>query len=221
MLRSPQAGPLPNLDTYMAEWGLSVDETLVLEPSRQMDSPVNVIPDFSVHMMNVYFSEASSYVVLPVCGSLTLSNPGGKLTAPVLTSTAASYAKRIEQASALEKEETDLQGPFTLAATSEMKVDAEEGEERKALIFMTDCSGFYGDAYLSNSALGNGQLILQALSYMNNETVTLTIPEKSLSNSQIAISWSATAAIGIIFLGVLPGALMIAGLIIFARRRKA
>lgn len=220
VLGDPAVETLPNLDGYLAEWGLSADQTVVMEPSRQMDSPMNVIPDFSVHMMNVWFSENASYIVLPVCGTLTLSNPNGKLTAPVLTSTSESYAKPLAMAGTTQREDTDLAGPFTLAATSEMPV-GDRGDGQKAFVFLTDCCGFYEDRYLSNASLGNGQLILQALSFMNDDTVTLSIPEKSLSNRQIALTWSTTVAIAVVFLGLIPAGLILAGLVVFIRRRRA
>ena len=220
VFRNPGAGSLDHLDAYLAEWGLSADGTIVLEPSRQMDSPVNVIPDFAVHMINVYFSESSSYVVLPVCGSLTLSNPNGRLTAAVLRSTSSSYAKNIDSAATFEQEKSDAQGPFTLAATSEKTIQGNK-EEKKAIVFLADCSDFYNDRWLENASLGNGQLILQALNYMNEETVTLAIPEKKLANEQIAVSWSASLAIGIVFLGIIPAAFILTGLAVFIRRRRA
>jgi len=229
VFRNPGAGSLPNLDGYLAEWGLAVDRTVVMEPSRQMDSPMYVIPDFSVHMMNVWFSENSSYVVLPVCGSITLSSPNGRLTSPVLKSTSESYAKPLMDAETTERENGDPSGPFILAATSEMRtgkdtegeIPKEESGQPKAYVFLADCSHFYADSYLQNASLGNGQLVLQALSYMNDESVSLSIPEKSLSNRQIALTWSQTVTFGVIFLGLIPLALVLSGLAVFIRRRRA
>ena len=221
VLRSPAAGSLANLDRYLSEWGLLSDGTLVMEPSRQMESPVNIIPDFTMHMMNVYFSEHSSYLVLPVCGSLTLSSPGGRLTSPVLSSTSEAYAKPFSEAASLKQEAGDLKGPFTLAATSEERITDADGNSRIAYVFMTDCSGFYADALLANESLGNKSLVLRALSYMCDNGDVLEIPEKSLSNTRIAIPWSATLAVGIVSIGVLPVLLILAGLAVFIRRRRA
>ena len=221
VFRNPAAGVLENLDGYLAEWGLSADGTVVLEPSRQVENPASIIPDFAVHMMNVYFSEHSSYLVLPVCGSLTLSGSGSRLTAPVLKSTSESYAKTLTEAATLKKEEGDAQGPFTLAATSEEKITGEDGKSKTAHVFLTDCSGFYGEPLLNNESLGNKNLILQALSYVSEGGDILDIPEKSLSNTRIAAVWSRTLAIGIIFIGVLPVLLILAGLVVFIRRRRA
>ena len=97
----------------------------------------------------------------------------------------------------------------------------DRSDGQKAFVFLTDCCGFYEDRYLSNASLGNGQLILQALSFMNDDTVTLSIPEKSLSNRQIALTWSATVAIAVVFLGLIPAGLILAGLVVFVRRRRA
>ena len=221
VLRNPSAGVLRNLDGYLSEWGLNADGTLVLEPSRQVESPVNIIPDFSPHMMNVYFSEHSSYLVLPVCGSLTVSSEGSRLALPVLKSTSESFAKPFSEAAALRKEAGDPEGPFILAATSEEKVSGEDGVPKSSRVFLIDCSSFYSDALLDNESLGNKNLIPQALSYVSDSSDILDIPEKSLSNTRIAVSWSATLTIGIIFIGVLPVLLILTGFAVFVRRRRS
>ena len=74
---------------------------------------------------------------------------------------------------------------------------------------------------LENPSYGNGQLILQALAYPENDRMLPGIPEKSLSNTTIAIPWSATLSIGILFIGVLPAVFILAGLIVWIRRRRA
>lgn len=221
VFRSPAAGTLKNLDGYLAEWGLVPDETIVLEPSRQAGSEASIIPDFMVHMMNVYFSEHSSYLVLPVCGSLQASPKGGRLTAPVLKSTSESYAKPFSQATTLGREDGDAAGPFTLAATSEQTLDGEDGKTKVCRVFLVNCSGFYEESLLGNESLGNKDLILQALSYVSDSAQVLDIPEKRLSNTRIAPAWPRILAAGIVFIGILPSLLILTGLAVFIRRRRA
>ena len=221
VFRDPSAGELPALDGYLSEWGLEADAAIVIEPSRQMDSPVNIIPDFAVHMMNVYFSEHVQYLVLPVCAGLTLRNVDGRLTAPVLRSTSSAYEKNAGEVSGLEQEDEDPTGPFVLAATSEESLTLGDGTKESAVVFLIGSSRFCEDSMLENPSYGNGQLILQALAYPENDRMLPGIPEKSLSNTTIAIPWSATLSIGILFIGVLPAVFILAGLIVWIRRRRA
>ena len=121
----------------------------------------------------------------------------------------------------MRKEAGDPEGPFILAATSEEKVSGEDAAPKSSHVFLIDCSSFYSDALLDNESLGNKNLIPQALSYVSDSSDILDIPEKSLSNTRIAVSWSAILTIGIIFIGVLPVLLILTGFAVFVRRRRS
>ncbi len=219
--RDPEIRELPNLDRYLEEWGLKIKEELVLEPGQQMDSPLNVIPNFSQHMINVWFSDHSSYVVLPKVRSLEIESVNGKLVSPVFTSTKSAYGKNVEEMSGLLQTEADPTGSFTLAATSEYSQTDADGTEKTSYVFLMGCTDFCSDTWLKNTSIGNRELVLQTLSVMNDHTVTLDIPEKSLSKTKIAISWSSTVTVAVIYMAVIPLLLILRGMYIYLKRRHS
>lgn len=221
VFRDPEVGTLPNLDGYLRSWGITVEDQIVLEPSQQMDSPLNIIPVFGVSMISVHFSQQSSYVVLPECRALSLDSPNGCVTNAVLRSTAAAYGKDYATMTTLTRDSGDRSGPFTVAATSERSYTGPGGEARTQYLFAAACTGFYEESYLRTESLGNADLVLQALAYMNDSDVTLRIPVKRLAANDIAISRGGVVLFSAIFVAAAPLALLLAGAAVFLKRRRA
>ena len=221
VFRDPEVGALPNLDGYLRSWGITVEDQIVLEPSQQMDSPLNIIPVFGVSMISVHFSQQSSYVVLPECRALSLDSPNGCVTNAVLRSTASAYGKDYATMTTLTRDSGDPSGPFTVAATSERSYTGPGGEPRTQYLFAAACTGFYEESYLRTESLGNADLVLQALAYMNDSDVTLRIPVKRLAANDIAISRGGVVLFSAIFVAAAPLALLLAGAAVFLKRRRA
>jgi ABC-2 type transport system permease protein len=220
VFRDPEVESLPNLDAYLQEWGLTVEDQIVMEPRQQMDSPMNIIPSFGLSMINVYFSEQSTYLVLPECRAITLAHTNDRITNEVLKSTSSAYAKSFRDMGTLTQADGDAKGPFTVAATSERSYTA-DGEAKTQYVFLTACTGLYQDKYLTTDSLGNADLVLEVLSFMNDSAVTLNIPTKNLAAGDITISWASTVAFAVVFVVLLPVGLMAAGIALFLKRRHS
>lgn len=221
VFRDPEVESLPNLDAYLQEWGLTVEDQIVMEHRQQMDSPMNIIPSFGLSMINVYFSEQSTYLVLPECRAITMTHTNDCITNEVLKSTSSAYAKSFQDMGTLTQAEGDAKGPFTVAATSERSYTDSEGESKTQYVFLTACTGLYQDRYLKTESLGNADFVLEVLSYMNESSVTLNIPTKNLAASDISISWASTVAFAVVFVVLLPVGLVAAGILLFLKRRHS
>lgn len=221
VFRDPETAALPVLDAFLLSWGVAVEDQIVLEPSQQLDSPLNIIPVFGLSMINVYFSEQSTYLVLPECRALSLDNRNGCITNAVLRSTSASYGKDYAAMTTLTQESGDLPGPFTVAATSERSYTDEAGETKTQYLFAAACTGLYQESYLQTESLGNADLILQVLALMNDTDVTLRIPVKRLAADDIVISRGGVVLFSAVFVAAVPLALLAAGAVVFLKRRRA
>ena len=221
VFRDPEINSLPNLDGYLAEWGIAVTDQVVLEPRQQMDSPLNIIPNFGVSMINVYFSEHSTYMVLPECRALELTNANASITNTVLRSTSSSYAKNFLSMSSLTQREEDAVGPFTVAATGERSFTNSAGESDTKYVFAVACTGFYQDSYLKTGSLGNADLVLQVLSHMTDNEVTLNIPTKNLTADSLSVSRTGIMLFAAFFVVILPLSLLLTGVWVFLKRRHS
>ena len=221
VFRDPEVGSLPNLDAYLSDWGITVTDQIVLEPGQQMGSPLNIIPNFGVSMINVYFSEHATYVVLPECRALDLRNTDGCITNAVLRSTTVSYAKEFTSMGSLEQSAEDAVGPFTVAATSERSFTNAAGESGTQYVFAVACTGFYQDSYLKTGSMGNADLVLQGLSYMTDNQVTLNIPTKKLTADALTVTRTGVITFAAFFVVLLPMGLLLTGVWVFLKRRHA
>ena len=221
VFRDPEVAELPNLDGYLRSWGVTVEDRIVLEPSQQLDSPLNIIPVFGLSTINVRFSEESTYLVLPECRALTLDNPNGCVTNAVLRSTSAAYGKDYASMTTLAQAPGDAAGPFTVAATSERSYTDGEGTAKTQYLFAAACTGFYQEPWLGTESLGNADLVLQVLALMNDTDVTLRIPVKRLAADDIAISRGGVIWFSAVFAAAVPLALLAAGAAVFVKRRRA
>ena len=221
VFRDPEINSLPNLDGYLAEWGIAVTDQVVLEPRQQMDSPLNIIPNFGVSMINVYFSEHSTYLVLPECRALELTNANASITNTVLRSTSSSYAKNFLSMSSLTQSAEDAVGPFTVAATGERSFTNSTGESDAQYVFVVACTGFYQDSYLKTGSLGNADLVLQVLSHMTDNEVTLNIPTKNLTADSLSVSRTGIMLFAAFFVVILPLSLLLTGVWVFLKRRHS
>ena len=221
VFRDPEINSLPNLDGYLAEWGIAVTDQVVLEPRQQMDSPLNIIPNFGVSMINVYFSEHSTYLVLPECRALELTNANASITNTVLRSTSSSYAKNFLSMSSLTQSAEDAVGPFTVAATGERSFTNSTGESDAQYVFAVACTGFYQDSDLKTGSLGNADLVLQVLSHMTDNEVTLNIPTKNLTADSLSVSRTGIMLFAAFFVVILPLSLLLTGVWVFLKRRHS
>ncbi len=221
VFRDPSITELPNLDALCAEWGLTLTDQIVLESSQYMGDPSTVIPVFGTSMINVFFSEHSTYVVLPTARCLELSQDGEGMVNAVLKSTSNSYSKSVDGFSSYERGESDPAGPFCLAATSERVRTAADGSEYSQYVFEAACTNFYTDVYLDTTSLGNADFVLQVLSCLTDSDISLNIPVKDLRAPNLALPRSFIVIFAAIFVIIIPIVILFYGIVRQIKRKRA
>ncbi len=221
LFRDPRVGSLPGLDALCAAWGISVGDGIVLESSQYMGDPTTVIPVFGTSLINVYFSERSSYVVMPTARQLSLSQGGEGMVNSVLRSTNSSYAKPLDAFGSYDKKQGDAEGPFDLAATSERLYTDKNGNEQSQYLFVMGCTDFYADVYLDTGSIGNADFVLQLLSHISEHDLALNIPVKDLRAENIAIPQTFIVIFATIFVMIIPLTILFYGLVRFIKRKRA
>lgn len=123
--------------------------------------------------------------------------------------------------STLTQSAEDAAGPFTLAATGERSFTNSDGESDTQYVFAVACTGFYQDGYLETGSLGNADFVLQILSYMTDNEVTLNIQTKNLTADSLSASRTALLLFSAVFLVALPAGLLLTGVGEFLKRRHS
>ena len=146
---------------------------------------------------------------------MTLPEEAGAATVtPLLTTSEAAFSKIAGYGlETYEKEEGDLDGPFTLG------VSIQDGEGQ--MVWLTS-SYFLDDMYNAYSSGANVDMGMNILSALIGEREAISIRSKSLNYNYLTISESAASTIKVLLIGVFPLAYLGIGIgvVLYRRRRQ-
>lgn len=224
MLFSDYTGEdMPNFDEILENYGVQRVDGLVMETDSQhyiAQTPYYLLPNIVSNDITGDMASSGYYVLAPLAqGIQKMETVRDTLTIEsLLTTSDDAYSKVNVQSSTLEKEEGDIDGPFDLGvAVSE---EVENGEQTQLVYFST--SNVANSQMDQMVAGGNSKLVLQTLSWMcKSDAVSVSIPSKSLQVSRLTITAYDAALWTILVVGIIPGAFLLIGFVIWLKRRKA
>ena len=228
---SPDADETPNLDEYLAEWGLEVGKGYILQFDNShvyyTTSSIPIMHDLEMKTDTDYFTNmkynASSklvgYYVRPVT---TLWDEKGNF---YHTTIASAYGDKclvypFSADAGWSPSESDLGSYDVIVEAS--KVQFEGGSDPVfSKIVAVGGDQLFADYFTTASNYSNGEAAL-TLFDTNSEknSDTIKIVEKSFSAETYQIDRSTQLTIGIIFAVVIPIIIIIVGIVVWARRRR-
>jgi len=217
------AGPtednsLDNLYGLLSDYGVERIEGIVVEGDREhyaFQVPYILLPEMTDSEITHSLIEENYYPIMPISQGLTVTGSSGKGTvAELLTTSWDSFSKIAGyDLSTYEKEEGDIDGPFTVAVSI-------EGNGGGKIVWFSS-SEFLSDMYNAYSSGANGDLGMNALSSLIGESEAMAIRSKSLNYNYLTISESTSSMLKVMMIGVFPLAYLGIGIyVILERRRK-
>ncbi len=216
------AGPvegkaLDNLNGILNNFGIEAQEGIVIESDRNyyaFQRPYILIPDMVSTDITESLVDAKYYAIMPVAQGLSLENATSSVT-ELLTTSYQSFSKTAGYAlDNYDREEEDIDGPFALA------VSIDSGVTGKIVWF--SCSNFLDDMYNAYSSGANGDLAMNALSYLVGESEAMAIRSKSLNYNYLTISQSQATTLKTLMIGIIPGIYLLFGIfdLVDTRRKQ-
>ena len=215
---------LSNFAAVLENYGVKAADGIVFEGDNQhygMQMPYYLLP--TVNSTDASSETASSgyYIIMPYAqGIQKLDDVRDTVTVEdILTTSDSAYSKTNLQSETLEKEDGDVEGPFALGVS--IKEDVVDGKKTQII--------YYSSSYIMDSQMnqlvsgGNEKLVTESLNSMvsTEETATVSIPSKSLEVSYLTISYYDASFWKICTIGLIPGIFLVAGFVIWFKRRKA
>ena len=215
---------LSNFAAVLENYGVKAADGIVFEGDNQhygMQMPYYLLP--TVNSTDASSETASSgyYIIMPYAqGIQKLDDVRDTVTIEdILTTSDSAYSKTNLQSETLEKEDGDVEGPFALGVS--IKEDVGDGKKTQII--------YYSSSYIMDSQMnqlvsgGNEKLVTESLNSMvsTEETTTVSIPPKSLEVSYLTISDYDASFWKICTIGLIPGIFLVAGFVIWFKRRKA
>lgn len=212
-----EEGNLDNLNAVLNDYNVQVNTGIVVEGDREhyaFGYPYVLLPDMADSEVTDSLIEARYRAILPISGGMTVTGESEKGTVTeLLTTSGNSYAKADGyQLTTYEKEEGDMNGPFTLAVSI---LDNSGGQ-----IIWFASSNFLDDMYNAYSSGANSDLAMNAVSSLVGETEAMAIRSKSLNYNYLTISDSTSSFLKVLMIGAFPLAYLGIGIFVIMKRRR-
>jgi len=145
----------------------------------------------------------------------------GAAVMPLMISSAQAFAKNNPESQSPNKEEGDLDGPFAVAVAVTDEFTLIDKKVTTKLI-VTGTSALLSDSLNADSLSANSDWMISALDFLTDKTEdnTVYIPFKERVTPTLSPTESQALSAKIFAIGVLPGAVILAGAIIWLRRRN-
>lgn len=223
----PENATLPNLNEFLEDWGIRIEENIVLESDEHSASayanPVETAPLYTMPTLTeeevVGETMSLDYAcVVPNSSSITLLFDTKDITetAALLITSEDSYSKTTESLNAgYEQAKQDKEGPFNLAVLS-TRYKYLDNVPVYSHIFAAGSVEMLNEYYVTYN--GNGSFLYDIYQMMIGEDEE-EIVGKNADTTMMTLDTATIRWVSILFIGVIPGIFLIIGLIVFIRRR--
>lgn len=208
---------LPNLNALLADYGVTVTDGVVVDPNRDyyaFTAPYVLMPEIQQSDITQPLLDGSYNIIVPIAQGLTVGDTTAGAVTPLLQTSTDSFSKAAGYAmSTYEKEDGDVDGPFTLAVSIE---DSAAGGR----VLWVASDYLLDEQYNAFSAGANLDFVMNGLSWMIGETDAVSIRSKSLDYNYLTISASSATWLKICMIGIIPVCFLLLGVDEVLRRRK-
>ncbi len=215
---------LPNFDAVLENYGVKRAAGIVFEGDSQhygMQMPYYLVPTVNSTDASTETASAGSYVLAPYAQGIQKTDDVRDTVTidSILTTSDQAYSKTNMQSSNIEKEDGDIDGPFDLGVAITETLD----DDKETQIVYYSTSNLMQSQVNQMVSGGNEKLLLESLSWMTNtdESSSVSIPSKSLESTSLTVTDYDAAFWKICTIGLFPGAFLVAGFLIWLKRRKA
>ena len=217
MLTTDSYYSTPNLDALMAEFGLTRTPGLVVEgdSGHYLNGyPYYLLPDYATDTESGTLDgiDTSRRVLLQMAQGITITETEGIASEALLVSTESSYSKAAGyEMTTAEQEDGDPDGPFALAAYA-------SNNSTGAEVIWVNCGNMDNESAYQ-VVPGNCTFLQGCAASLVGQS--LLIDTKALEAAPITVPASASMTLGMVFVFVLPAAVLIAGAVeVLLRRRR-
>lgn len=210
-----ESGDMENLLRVTAKMGMTAGEGIIIEGNREMHVsryPYYLLPDIASHTITQPLIDGRYYVLAPLAQPIVETDDAEASVGALLETSSSSYAKLAGmEMESTSKEDGDTDGAFMVAAASEL------GEGRMVWISSAMLMDDNVNAMVSG---GNSDLFMNSVNWMCDQQETISIRAKSMDEQGLTLTQSQNSFWSIVLLGLIPGAIIVMGIVVVVRRKR-
>ena len=210
-------GDLPNLDAFLADWGIEIGDGMVLETDSTRyipQAPYMAMVDYAEDT----YSEASQAAQMYFLGAYArpmslLFESKSSTTTTTLLQFGATAAVADETTETLEPS-----GPIPYLVMSR-SLTYDGTTPLQSQVIACSSTALVEQQFLSNANLANSEYLLDLLANRSGKEEDIRIQSKSIGSQQLNVTAGQAVGLGVVLAVIFPLAVLIFGIVIWARRR--
>lgn len=203
-----------NLKTLAAAYGIILDDGLVVESNRSYYNGYNyyIIPTLSSHDITSPLISESRIVILPFSHGMTVAEtlPDGVTVSTLLSSSSSSF-EPADPYTSTAKQDGDGAGPYAVG------VAAESGDGKVVWFSSTYITNDSIDSWVSGA---DSSLYVNSLAWISGKTDAISINGTVLTETMLTVSDSTASVWKVITIFLIPAAVLVTGIAVFAVRKR-
>jgi ABC-type uncharacterized transport system involved in gliding motility auxiliary subunit len=206
------------LDALLQSWGVTVDKNLMLDlsPVGQLlgvGPTIALVSTYASHpIVNEMKGTATGF---PLARSLEIKNTDKSTVQKLFDSSESSLAtNKLDTPDVNPKDPSNKTGPMTIAAAGTYNTGKENSEGRFVVV---GSSSWIANSFISFN--GNGDLALNAMNWLSSDEDLISIRPKPQEDRKVNMTGAQFNWVRLSSQFLFPGALLLAGLSVWWRRR--
>jgi ABC-type uncharacterized transport system involved in gliding motility auxiliary subunit len=218
--------PSASLASFLKEWQVTPDNDIILDVSgagRLMGAgpSIPIVFKYEPHAITSRFKSQMTFFPMARSFQVPKEASGGVTATTLFKSNDDSWGETdLKNTNAAFDAKTDLKGPLpmALAVDKEIKPAAENTAAVKARMVIVGNSDFAANPYFEMQ--GNGNLFMNMVSWLAQEEDLISIRPKAPEDRKVVLSQRQQTMLQFLALAFIPGAVLLAGIIVWTRRRR-
>ena len=210
-----EGGELPNLNSILDDYNISVTEGIVVEGNSNYYAfgyPYVLMPEMASSEITDTLINENYYAIMPLSQGLQVGTTSTGTVTQILTTSYDAFSKVAGfELDTYEKEDGDIDGPFTLGVSIETSGAGQ--------IIWYSASDFLNDMYNAYSSGANVDLAMNSLSSLIGEREAIAIRSKSLNYNYLTITDATSSTLKTLMIGVFPLTYLGIGIFIIMGKR--
>ena len=215
--------PLPNLETFLSEWGLSLGEGVVFETKAERTyqyQPYYPIANIVSDSYREQLIDAQTPMLMPLSRPMRLlfASRDGYYTETLLQFASTAAVRPADAGDGFKAADAAGYGPMPALALLTRRV-TDGGGTRQSNLVVSASTEMLSELSLQNSSLANAELLLNLTNALTERGDAISIAPKSLAGKTLGINSRQVTTLGVLLGGILPLAILLAGVGVWLYRR--
>lgn len=217
--------PTPNINAFLSDWGISVDEGIVYQTNYaklvSLNNPFWTAADYNEQYFAKPTIERRLLTIVPEARPLSILFESGdnlSVFAPLMFTDTAVVAP-LEDDGEWSPDTAERRGPMPAFIISTGAPYSEKKNVSSNMLVFGSYE-FVGSSVLSRRTVGNADYILNVITILTGRQETVFIAPKIIGAQELSITGDIIIILGIAFVAALPVLVLITGSVMFFRRRR-